>query len=199
MSNFFSIYLNQFTYSGLIAVLVGTGIGLPFPESIILILGGFMAYTGRTDLYYTISACYLGVMAGDILSYQMGRKWGDSIINKTTLNGWLTTEKWNRVKEHFTRHENKTIFISRFIPGIRVAAHLMAGVLKVRAIKFLFLNSLAAMINVPLTIYLGYVFGNKIERALYFTKGMTLLFLTVVFTGAGAGITYYFVKHKRAQ
>lgn len=199
MAEFFSSYLNQFTYSGLIAVLIGTGMGLPFPESIILILGGFMAYSGRMDLYYTVSACYAGVMAGDMLSYHMGRRWGDQIIRKTTLNGWLSPERWDKVKEHFSRHENKTILISRFIPGIRVAAHVMAGVLKVRTIKFFLLNSVAALINVPLTVYVGYVFGSRVEKALHFTRGLSIMFILIICGGSGAGATYYLIKQRKSE
>ncbi len=199
MAEFFSTYLNQFTYSGLVAALICTGIGLPFPESIILIIGGFMAYSGRTDLYYTGLACYGGVLTGDMISYHMGRRWGDKIIHKTTVSGVLTNEKWKKVKKHFAKHEGKTIFFSRFIPGIRVAAHIMAGILKVRTLKFFFINSTAALINVPLTVYVGYIFGSRMEKILYVIRGLSIFLVTIVSAGAGVGVIYYLVKRKRAQ
>lgn len=199
MAELFSAYLQQYTYTGLIAVLIGTGIGLPFPESIVLILGGFLVYSGRTELASTVSACYIGVLAGDMISYQMGRKWGEKIINGTTRKGVLTAEKWGKVKKHFSRHENKTIFLSRFIPGIRVAAHIMAGVLKVKAVKFFFLNSVAALINVPILVYVGYIFGNKIEKTLRYSRGLSLLLATLIIAGAGVGALYFLIRYKRAQ
>ena len=75
-----SNYIEHFTYVGLLLVLILCGLGLPVPEDVALLAGGFMAHRGVTQYPITLAVSFIGVVAGDNTLYYVGRKFGSSLV-----------------------------------------------------------------------------------------------------------------------
>jgi membrane protein DedA with SNARE-associated domain len=52
-----SAYIQHFTYAGLLAVLILCGMGLPIPEDVALLAGGFLVHRGVIQYPMTL-ACW---------------------------------------------------------------------------------------------------------------------------------------------
>ena len=65
---------------GIIAMLLLGGLGLPFPEELVLSAGGVAAHPDVGALYLVILSGWFGVMAGDSLIYALGRFFGGNVI-----------------------------------------------------------------------------------------------------------------------
>lgn len=160
---FFINYSEAFIYVALFLVLFLCGLGLPLPEEITLLVGGFLVNLGFIRLYPTLFVVFAGILAGDFAMYSIGRKWGHGIITHRHLHEVFSEKRLARVRRFFLEHGSKTIFIARFISGFRVAAFLAAGTMGMRPVQFVILDSLAALLMIPLLIALGYYFGLKME------------------------------------
>jgi membrane protein DedA with SNARE-associated domain len=80
-----------------------------------------------------------------------------------------------------------------------MAAFLAAGTLGVKPGKFLFLDFLAALIAVPLLLYLGYYFGENIGwLAGVFTRLDSLLKMGAVLGGVVV-LGYFLWKRKKSS
>jgi membrane protein DedA with SNARE-associated domain len=160
---FFISYSEAFIYAGLFLILFLCGLGLPIPEEITLMAGGFLANLGFIRLYPTLAVVFAGILAGDLTMYSIGRKWGHGILTHRRLHEVFSEKRLDRVRQFFRDHGSKTILIARFISGFRVAAFLAAGTMGMRPLKFAALDSLGALIMIPLLFALGYYFGLKME------------------------------------
>ncbi|MBI5968403.1 MAG: DedA family protein [Deltaproteobacteria bacterium] len=192
-------YSEHFIYAGLFMILFFSGLGLPIPEEITLLTGGFLVNLGLTRFYPTLAAVFVGVLTGDMALYSIGRKWGHGIIAHRHLRKIFSEKRLERVKQFFRDHGSKTIFIARFVSGFRVAAFLAAGTIGMKPNRVLFLDFLAALIAVPLLLCLGYYFGANIGwLADLFTRLDFLLKMGAVLGGVAA-LGYYLLKRKKSS
>jgi len=188
-------YSEHFIYAGLFLVLFLGGLGLPIPEEITLLSGGILVNLGIIRLYPTLAVLYAGAIMGDMALYSIGRKWGHGIITHRQLRKIFSESRLEWVREFFKKHGNKTVFIARFFTGFRVATFLVAGTLEMKSGSFLFFDSLAALIIVPLLVCLGYYFGANIGwLSDLFTEIDFLIKLGFVLAAAIAVMYYLFCR-----
>jgi membrane protein DedA with SNARE-associated domain len=193
-------YSEPFIYAGLLLILFACGLGLPVPEEITLLGGGFLAQLGLIRIYPTIAILFIGVLSGDMVLFSIGRKWGHGIITHRHIRKVFTERRLERVRQFFRDHGNKTIFIARFISGFRVAAFLAAGTMGMKPAKFFFLDFLAALIMIPLIMGLGYFFSSQMEwLTSLFTQIDFLLKILAVLLGLAAFGYYLWWKYSKKE
>jgi membrane protein DedA with SNARE-associated domain len=189
-------YSEHFIYAGLFLLLFFCGLGLPVPEEITMLAGGFLVQLGFTRFYPTLAVVFVGVLAGDLALYSIGRKWGHGILTHRRMRAIFSETRMARIRKFFSEHGSKTIFIARFISGFRVGAFLAAGTMGMKAGKFLLLDCLAALIMIPLILLLGYYFGTNLEWLTdRFTRIDSLLKIIAVLA-AGGVLVYLFLIRK---
>jgi len=103
-----------------------------------------------------------GVMAGDSATYWLGRHFGPGIVEKRWFRRIAKPWLIERAKEKYTTHGAKVLFASRFMPGLRCIMFMMAGVFKIPYWKLVAYNGGAALLSIPLLIYLGWKFGKTV-------------------------------------
>ncbi len=181
---------DQWPYLGVFFVLVASGLGLPLPEDIPLLTGGYLCHIGEAHLPAMILAGLLGVLSGDLFLYSMGRRFGHHIVEHRIVRRLVNPRRLLMAEEMFARHGIKIIFIGRFLPGLRAMIFTAAGVMRVPRLTFVVVNGTAACISVPTLILLGYVFGGSLEeikrdvRTAYHTLAIVLILAAVI----GGGI-----------
>ncbi|MDI6755616.1 MAG: DedA family protein [Thermodesulfobacteriota bacterium] len=191
-------YSEHFIYAGFFLILFLCGLGLPIPEEITLLAGGFLIYQGSIRFYPTLATLFVGVITGDMAMYSIGRKWGQGIITHRHMRKIFSESRLERAKQFFRDHGSKTIFIARFISGFRVAAFLAAGTMGMKPGKFLFLDTLAALIMVPLLILLGYFFGANIGWLTELFTRIDFLLKAGAVLGVVAALAYWLWKRKKS-
>jgi len=177
---FLSGFSGPAAYATIIGILFACGLGLPIPEDITLIAAGMLAAVGTISLPGAYIAGYLGVMVGDTLLFFAGRKYGRKVFAIWPFKRIMTHERILQA-EGWIQNWAKTIcFVARFLPGLRAPIYLTAGVLKVKPSIFLFQDGLAALLSVPIWVYLGHWFGSNIDLALETAKKFQIGILVIV-------------------
>lgn len=160
-------FLAQFTGPMLVAVyfvfLILCGFGNPVPEDLIMITGGYLIHTGHLDPVVAAITSYVGVIAGDMLLYYFGHKYGQKIIEHRWLAKLAPPSRVAMIRKHFKRWGHWTIFFARFLPGLRAPTFLLSGVMHVRFRTFAIFDGLGTLVSVPLFVGLGYFFANHME------------------------------------
>lgn len=142
-------------------------IGVPIPEDIALLSGGFACYEydgGFLDVAVMIAVSMFGVLSGDLFVFYLGHRWASSLLEHRMTRRMATPERLAALRRQFHRHQLKTVFVGRFLPGMRMLVFLTAGAMKMRTWKFLLVNGTAALISVPLFVGMGYLFGHSFEK-----------------------------------
>jgi membrane protein DedA with SNARE-associated domain len=153
-----------YSYYVMFGLLIACGFGLPMPEDIILITGGILSARHATDLWIVNLVCMVGVLGGDAVVFFMGRRFGPTIKSVGIFKRVINEKNDRRVMNVFSKFGDKVIFMGRFMPGLRMPLFLTAGIYQVPPWKFFLLDGAAALISVPLWIYLGYLFGANLEE-----------------------------------
>lgn len=152
-------------YLSVFGVLLACGLGVPLPEDISLILGGYLAHIGAASLPIMMAVGFAGIIVGDSLIFFAGRRVGSRVSDGR--HGFLarivTPEKRARVEGLFATHGQKIVMIARFLPGVRAVTYFTAGSAGMSYWRFVFFDGVAALASAPLFVYLGYRFGGELD------------------------------------
>ena len=195
--SFFINYSEAFIYAGLFFILFMCGLGLPIPEEVTLLAGGFLINLGFIRIYPTLVVVFVGILTGDLTMYSIGRKWGQGMIAHRHLREIFSERRLAWVRQFFCDHGSKTILIARFISGFRVAAFLAAGTMGMKPGHFILLDSLGALIMVPLLVFLGYYFGLNIGWLGEVFSRLDFLLMILAVILVLAGVVFFFTKKKK--
>jgi membrane protein DedA with SNARE-associated domain len=193
--NFLTPY-GPHSYYVMFAILIACGFGFPMPEDIVLITGGMLASRDITDFWIVNAVCMAGVLGGDSAVFLIGRRFGPGLKQKKFFRRIVSEKIDKRVDRVIQKYGDKVIFMARFMPGLRTPIFMTCGIYQVRYWKFFTLDGLAALISVPLWVYVGLIFGENLEmlerKIKQFQVGIYSLLgaLVVVF------IVYALVKRK---
>jgi len=175
-----SSYIEHFTYAGLFVVLMLCGLGLPLPEDVALLAGGFLVHRGVTHYPMTLAVSLVGVVAGDNSLFFLGRRFGTGLVRYFGINRPGTKVQIDRIHEFMNRHGHRAIFYARFLAGLRALIYLSAGSFGVTPGRFFLYDLLGALISVPIVVSIGYLFGGQLEVAIHYVGGFERLIWVVV-------------------
>ncbi|KMN35908.1 alpha-amylase [Chromobacterium sp. LK1] len=154
------ILLDFFTgygYFAVFTVLLVCGFGVPIPEDITLVAGGIISGLGYTNVHWMFVVGMAGVLAGDGIMFTAGRVFGNRVLKFRPIARILTQERFEAVQEKFEKYGNWVLFVARFLPGLRSPIFITAGMTRrVSYWRFLVMDGFAALISVPVWVYLGY-------------------------------------------
>ncbi len=157
--------LEHFTYAALFALLVGAGVGLPFPEELTQLTAGFLARTGRIAFWPAAAVTWAGILLGDYLLFRLGRRHGPRILESRPIARLLTPSRRRFIEKHFSRHAFLTIMAGRHASGLRLPTFALAGMSGVSTGTFLLADALSALLSVPLVVGLGWLFAENLKVA----------------------------------
>lgn len=124
------------------------------------------------------AALALGAMAGDGLSFWIGRRYRDRLaaLAPTTRSGrWLENGR-----SLFRRHGGRSIFIARFLGPARPVIPLVAGSLDMPVRDFVSRMLIACVLWAPAMVLPGALFGESLELAAEFGGRLVVLILLLV-------------------
>lgn len=163
-------FFTNYGYFAVFGVLLLCGFGLPIPEDISLVAGGFISSLtcpsdapflkaleecGQVHTMFFVSM--VGVLLGDIVMFSIGYIFGEKVFKSKLFSKMETHERYNWITGKFEKYGLFFIFAARFMPGLRSPIFLTAGMTKrVSYLKFILTDGFAALISVPIWVYLGF-------------------------------------------
>jgi membrane protein DedA with SNARE-associated domain len=158
--------LQRFTYLGILAALLLGSVGVPIPEEMPIVAAGILSHEGLARWWLALPVCVLGVLAGDVVLYWAGRRWGERLLRWRVVRHVLTRARADWLKAAYREHAMKTVAMARHVTGLRAAAFLTAGIARVPFWKFILADAAAAAVTVPLAFGLAYFFTHQINAIL---------------------------------
>lgn len=169
-------------YAAVFLALMLCGAGLPLPEDITLVAGGVIAGLGYANVHIMVAVTMVGVLVGDAGMFLLGHHFGTHILQWKPIAWLMPPRRYAKVQDQFARYGNRMMFFARFLPGMRTAIYTTAGAThRVGFWRFLLLDGAAALISVPLWVYLGYFGANRREwLGIWIRRGQNSLWLLFV-------------------
>lgn len=132
-------------------------VGLFIPGIAAMTLIGYLASEGILRLVPTLVYAILGAIAGDGISYYIGRRFKNHLPRYWPFSRfpqWL-----DRGKKFFLQHGTKSIVIGRFVGPVRPFIPVVAGMMAMRPNIFLFANVISAVLWAPIYMLPGFGIG----------------------------------------
>lgn len=159
------------------------------PSEIVLAYGGYLVSTHQINFFGAVLFGTVGGVIAQIFVYWIGRYGGRPFLEKYGKFILIQKKHIDHSEEWFNKYGTGVIFTARFIPVVRHAISVPAGISRMPLGKFTLLTTLAVIPWSALFVYLGYSLGDKWktidEEASKYTHEIIL--------GALALIILYFV------
>lgn len=143
---FFSVPASR-GYPALAALVFGESMGLPVPGETALITAGGLATAGHLALSVVIVVTVLAAVTGDTLGYWIGRRRGRDVLVRDGFMAGHRRHAIARADRFFAHHGTATVFVGRFVPGVRVVAAVMAGASQMPWRRFALANTSRAVVS----------------------------------------------------
>ncbi|NNM31263.1 MAG: hypothetical protein HKO57_17255 [Akkermansiaceae bacterium] len=131
-------------------------------EDLACIAAGLLAAKGVVDFPVAVVACAVGIWIGDIGLYALGYLAGQKKRHWRWLDRIVTPARVAKGRRIFDSYGIRWVFVSRFLPGMRLPSYLAAGVIGWSFRKFVFALAVGAWIWTPVLCGLAYSAGRKV-------------------------------------
>jgi membrane protein DedA with SNARE-associated domain len=193
----------------IVGLFILCGVGLPMPEEPILLMAGAVAVelTGggtapghHWQLVRMTLVCAVGILAGDLACFYLGRKVGRRILRFQVVRKIATRSRRVRAERFFQRYGPWSIFIARFFAGVRLVMYFSAGTShRISYLRFLFMDFLGVLVSVPISVWIGFVVYRELSdwEAAKSKLGVFHVFLMAAIV-VGLVVWFVIAKKKRA-
>lgn len=190
--------VEHFPYIGIFTLLILGGVGLPFPEDATLILSGFLVGENVISPFPTFLVIYAGLLISDYFLYWLGKKYGRMLVLHKKFQKIISLDQLSKLEEKFQRRGIWVIFIGRHFMGLRAQVFLVAGVMRMPAIKFLTTDATTALLTIALMGGMGYAGGNSVQILRKDLTRIEHIAIVVLTMSIAVWIVYkYFKGHKK--
>lgn len=192
MLDFLIGFFTDYGYIAVFGILILCGFGLPVPEDITLVSGGVISGLDLANPHTMCVVGLAGVLIGDSTMFLAGRIFGYRIQRIRTFRKILSPRRFSHIQRQFKKYGLSLLFVARFLPGLRSPIFLVAGMSRrISYITFILMDGIAALISVPVWVYLGYFFADNLDLLMEYVKdvqsmiylilGLILLVVVIIY------------------
>jgi membrane protein DedA with SNARE-associated domain/membrane-associated phospholipid phosphatase len=159
-------------------------VGLAIPGETAMLLGGFLAYQGRVNLFVMMAAGAVGAIVGDSIGYEIGHRFGEP-LKRSRLGRRVGPDHWAKGEAYLRTKGGRAVFLGRFIGLLRALVPALAGISRMPYRTFLPWNAAGGLIWAPGFVFLGYLAGRSYQQVERIAgRASLLLLILVVVVGA---------------
>ena len=161
-------WIHHYGYFGLTGLLVLGIVGLPLPDETLLMAVGYLVYRGKMLYVPSLLAGIAGGVVGITISYALGVLIGYALLLHAGRIFHLNEKRLQMTEKWLDKYGGYALFGGFFIPGVRHAAAIVAGLGNMSFARFAFFSYLGATVWVIVFITLGRFAGPHVERVSLF-------------------------------
>ncbi len=173
-SNFFNLvtdFVSTYSYFGVFVLSFLETLFAPLPSEIVLPFAGYIAWKNNDVLFLFISIIVgaIGNTIGSIPLYYLGFL-GRNFVEKYGKYFFINKKRLNFAEKWFEKNKFLTVFLFRFVPGMRSLISIPAGLFRLKIKDYMILTFLGFLIWNSFLVSLGYVLGNYWQESLKYAS-----------------------------
>jgi membrane protein DedA with SNARE-associated domain len=181
----------------LILLLEESGIPLPLPGDLMVVLAGVRVQQGQMSLGVAVLLLESATLIGSSILYWLARRGGRPVLYRYGQWLHLAPDRLAAAERFLRRYGWLAIVVGRLVPGLRILISLVAGVFAVPYPVFLPALALGASVYLLVLFGLGYVAGPEVLRFVQ-GPGLPIRFVPVLL-GSGVVVAAYVAIRRRAR
>ena len=144
-------------YIGIFILMTLESSGIPIPSEIVVTFAGFKSLDGSFNLISVTLVSTLANLAGSLIFYYIGYRYGEPFVEKYGRYLKLSDEHIDLVKRWFGKYGDVSIFIGRITPGVRTYISFPAGLARMNLRNFIIFTITGSVIWNYMLAYAGYI------------------------------------------
>lgn len=136
-------------------------IAIPIPSEVILPFAGFLASTGRFNLFWIAVVGGIGSCVGASVAYYIGYIGGRPLVERYGKYIRISRHDLDITDKFFIKFAFWAVFIGQLLPLIRSFIAFFAGIAKMSLKQFLFYTFLGSFLWSLLLSYIGFKLGQN--------------------------------------
>ncbi len=189
-----TVIVSDYSYLAVFLFLFSLSFALPVSEEVALLTVGYLTREGLIAFPYSIIVSFLGIMAGDLFLFFLGRFAGSFILESRLFQKLFKKENIERGKVFIEENGPKVVFISRFVLGVRATTMVASGTLKMKVRIFILFDFLAMMLFLPILEFIGYFLAENLDSSISVVNKIGIVGLVVFIIGVLVFATKRFWK-----
>jgi len=173
-------YLIRYSYLGVYGLILLCSSVFPFSKTLVIVGTGILASQGIGSLPIYMLVSLAGLMTADSIYYAVGYIGGERVLKWRAFSGARNKERFSEAEARFRRHDWLAVFSARFLPFLRTAVFVVAGLSRMSPLRFILADFLSACILVPAAVSLGYLFSENREVLVRYVKEGELVLALLV-------------------
>lgn len=155
------LYIEQYGYAALFFCLWLGIVGMPIPDEMIVMSGGFVSSLGILSVVPAFILTYLGVVSGLSIGYILGRIFGVKVVDKMMKK--TKTKHLEKSQELVRKYGHYALVTSYFIPFVRHIVPYLVGMNHMSFRMYALYSYTTGFVWTLLYFILGSTFGKHIE------------------------------------
>ena len=145
---------------------------IPISSEITFGFAGVLAYQGKLNLALVIIIGSLAELAGSYASYAVGRVGGKPLVHKLGRYVLVTQSDVDRAERFLAGRGGWAVVVGRMLPFIRAFTSIVAGLVRIPALRFGVLSLIGTVIYATVLSVAGYELGHAWNSV---SHGLTLV------------------------
>ncbi|MDP4107658.1 MAG: DedA family protein [Bacillota bacterium] len=193
MSNFIYSVLMALSSLGYFGIALGLMIEI-IPSEIVLGYGGYLISKGALNYPLAVISGVIGGTIAQLFLYWAGYYGGRPFLERYGKYVLIKKKHIDVAEQWFEKFGAGVIFSARFIPVVRHAISIPAGIAKMSPSKFILYTVAAILPWTILFLYLGEVLGKNWANIKTYAEPYVMPFIIAAVI---IGVIYYLIKRKK--
>ena len=165
----------------------------PFlPGDSLLFVTGTLAATGTLNVQGVAALLMAASFSGDNTNYWIGRCLGPKVFRKEQSRVF-NRNYLEKTQRFYEKHGGKTILVARFIPVIRTFAPFVAGIGRMRYLRFVLYSLGGSVFWICFFVFGGFYFGN----VPLVKQNLTVFIFLIIFVSILPGVIEFLRSRRR--
>ncbi len=164
---------------------------LPIPSEVVLPFAGYLVYLGAMDFWVAVAVSTVASLTGALVDYYLALWLGRPFVVRLLKAFRLGSGTLDRAERWFERSGQWTVFVARFVPGLRTVISFPAGLFRMGIKPFVFMTAVGCFAWSAILVYAGFLSGQALSSAFASSSTVIDALSAVVAAVAGSYIAYY--------
>ncbi|MFT7462094.1 MAG: pimeloyl-ACP methyl ester carboxylesterase/membrane protein DedA with SNARE-associated domain [Pseudohongiellaceae bacterium] len=142
-------------------------------EDLACVGAGLLAARGQLSFVAATSGAFVGILVGDLALFAAGRILGRAAVRRRPLRWMFSETSLARASRWFQQRGMAAIFISRFLPGMRLPTYFAAGVVGTSLPLFALWFAFAGLVWTPVLVGASMVLGEQMLESVTWLQDHT--------------------------
>ncbi len=192
-------FMSKYGYASVFGLMALESASLPIPSEVVLPLAGYFVSTNVLNFWMVVIVSTVASLLGALVDYYLAKWLGRPFVVGLLSLFRLHRSALDKAEAWFAKSAQWTVFAARFVPGLRTAISLPAGLFEMNIGRFILMTVTGCFAWSVILVYAGVLAGSPSTTTFATSSTVVDGLSGLVAAMSAAYIAYYVYAAKRSS